>query len=118
MRKLSFLFVGILSMVMLLSSCAKDDNYIDGDISYVAHSNGKEYVADGATVYLMTAGSSTEYEQKTTADSDGHYKFYPVNDGDYYIEADYTYLLDDYAGKSDAFNTKGKDNLTFNLTLK
>ncbi len=114
MKKLGLFLI----IIAVLSSCAKDDTYVDGHISYIAHSNGTEYVADGATVYLMISGSETEYEQKTTADEDGYYKFYPVPDGDYYIYAEYTYLLDDYSGRSDNFTAKGKKDITIDLTLK
>ena len=118
MRKIGVFFsIFSVALLLLLSGCAKDDTQITGNVTYVAHSDGKEYIADGATVYLMIAGSETDYELKVTANSDGDYTFYPVPDGDYYIEAEYTYLLDNYTGKTAEFSAKGKDDLLFNIKM-
>ncbi len=106
----------IVSLVLLtLNSCRKDDNSVGGNITYIGAISGTEYVASGATVYLMV--SDTEYTDKTTADENGDYLFYPVPDGDYHIEAEITVDLIDYEGKSSDFYVKGKDDRFVDLVL-
>ena len=106
----------ILFATIIFSGCVKDESEISGEVSYIGAITGIEYIAEGATVYLMT--SETEYAEKTTADSDGKYSFYPIVDGTYFIEAEITVNLIDYSGKSEEIFTE-KDNVwTTNLVLK
>lgn len=118
MKKISVV-LGVVSMIvlMLTSGCAKNDTIISGTISYIADLDGVEYLADGATVYLMVQGSTTEYALTTTTDADGKYSFYPVDDGSYYVEAEYSYGLSNYSGKSEDFEAKGKDDYTLDITM-
>ncbi|MEA3452158.1 MAG: carboxypeptidase-like regulatory domain-containing protein [Bacteroidota bacterium] len=115
MKKLSLVLLPIFLMtIVVFSGCAKDDSIISGNVSCVI--SGTEYIADGATVYLMI--NETEYAQKTTTDADGYYQFYPVIDGTYHIEAEITVNSTYYFDKSDQFYTEKDDIYTVDLVLR
>ncbi len=107
-----FILAGILSG---LTGCTKDDNSVSGKITYKDKITGEEKVADAATVYLMTG--ENEYLQKVQTDANGEYQFYPVPDGEYFVEAELSTLLFDYTGKSESFAVKGKEDAQVNVVM-
>ena len=116
MKRISVILgFALVLFVIGLTGCAKDQNMVSGTVKYKELLTGDEKPADGATVYLMV--SDDEYAMKTVADKDGKYSFYPVPDGDYWVEADYDGLLITYSGKSEKFSVKGKQQVQMDLTL-
>jgi len=109
------LFIIFTFTTLFLGSCKKNDNSVSGVITYVGAVSGIEYKASGAVVYLMV--NNTDYIEKTTTDADGAYVFYPVDDGEYHIEAEVTVNLIDYDGKSSNFTILGDDDETIDLIL-
>ncbi len=97
------------------SSCKKDDSTVKGNATYKTLLG--TYVADGVTIYLMDPGTN-KYYLKTTSDKDGHYEFYPVDDGTYYLEGDYSDDLLDYTGQSEDFSCEKDDVVTSDLLLQ
>ncbi len=58
------------------------------------------------------------YAYKTTADADGYYEFYPVDNGTYYVEAEYDGDLFTYIGDSDYFTIKNDDVVEIDITCE
>ncbi len=115
MKRLTFVFGLFLALMALsLTSCSKkNDNTVTGTITY-----GPEHkTAILADVQLVDAKTDSTYMDKKT-DQNGSFKFYPVNNGRYYIYAHYTTLLgDEYEGESDNFTLLGTTNKVVNLNL-
>ncbi len=114
-RKIILILLLAMGLSFAFSSCKKDDSTVKGTVSYKNLIG--TYVADGATIYLMRPGSN-DYYQKTTTDSDGKYEFYPVDDGSYNLEGEYSDGILNYSGKSEEFNCEKDDIITFDLVLE
>ncbi len=115
MKKLTFYLFTVITLTSMFSSCKKDDSQIAGNLRYTEKISGSQKTAAGATVYIMT--DEKTYLQKTTADDAGNYIFHTVDDGTYWIEAEYQGMFFDYTAKSKTFSVKGDDNETIDLTL-
>jgi hypothetical protein len=115
MRRVVSILAVFTLLVALFAGCAKDQNTVSGTITYTDALSGEQKVGNGATVYLMLDDST--YLDKTTADANGNYVFYPVEDGNYFIFATLSTVLFDYSGKSATFTVKGKDEVEINVNM-
>lgn len=121
MKKQTLLVVASLLLIsFIFGSCATDENTIKGTIKYKSQIDNKEYVKEGMLVYLMEQGQtniSDAYKQ-TTTDKNGFYEFTLVENGTYYVYAEYTENNYTYKGSSENVQVKGKDVKTIDLLLK
>ncbi len=120
MKKLVYvsLLLIFLSMTFIFTSCNRDDNMVFGTISYTEVGTDIEYYAPNASVKLVNY--ETGYtELSTTTDDSGYYIFYPVDDGSYYIEAEYSGVLFDYTGETSVYydlKRQAEEEIDLNLT--
>jgi hypothetical protein len=115
MKKFTFYILGILLFSSIFTACKKDENTVKGKITYTEKISGTTKNATNATVYIMV--EDNKYVQKTTADANGNFIITPVDDGTYWVEAEYDGTFFTYTGKSDEFTIKGDDIEEVNLNL-
>ena len=115
MKRIAVVFALVSLLTVVFTGCKKDQNLIEGNITYKDAWSGEVKPADNATVYLMV--NDNEYYAKTVADANGYYMFDEVPDGEYFLEAEKETTFITYKGESELFKVKGADILEMDLTL-
>lgn len=123
MKKQAFLLLGaVILLLSFLTSCTHDENRVYGVVSYIDITDNQEYVKAGISVYLMPEGETDikNAVDATETDENGIYEFDLIEDGSYYVHAEFYSLLDlrTYRGDSEVFKLRGKTNKEVNVVLK
>lgn len=118
MKKIGLLILAAVTIV-LVASCRKDSNSIDGTIRFTHPSTGIPYFASLATISLFKGNGYDEgalANYSTKIDQYGYFNFPRVNKGDYKVHIYYTYdtyIYDTLVNVSFKLN----DKKTLDLTL-